>query len=83
MKRIMFLVPLLLCACKGGMKNDSEWSLGFETKLVLRQIGPKDTDAESLVYVDFADWAKQPLIDWIIKNEQSPSEEVIGELTNE
>lgn len=81
MKRLLFLLPLLF-ACKGGMKNDSKYVVSFGTSLTFEQIGPKDVNAESLMYIDFMDWAKQPLIDWIAKNEQSPNDDVIAELND-
>ena len=62
------------------MKNDSEVLLTFGTTLSIKHVGPKDVNDESLIYLDFADWAKQPLIDWIVKNEQSPGNEVVEEL---
>lgn len=83
MKRFIPLVLCLLVGCQGFMRDDAEIRIGFETAVILQHIGPKDADKKSLIGIDFMDWAKKPLVDWIVENQQSPGDEVIEELNGE
>lgn len=69
--------------CKAYMQDDGEFKVTFGTTLSFQSVGPKDVDRVSEVGLDFQDWAKQPLVDWIVKNEQSPGDDVVAELNGE
>ncbi len=83
MRKKLFLLPLavcMFCGCKGYMQDDNTFVVTFGTSLTFKSTGPKDVDRRGEVGIDFQDWAKQPLVDWIIKNEQSPGDDVVSEL---
>lgn len=66
--------------CKGYAQDDSSFVVTFGTSLTFASVGPKDTTREGKFGMDFQDWMKQPLVNWIIDNEQSPGDDVVAEL---
>lgn len=81
----LFTLPALclLVGCFGFVENDNELSVGFESKLVFKQIGPKDTTEKAKLGIDFPVWMQKPVVDWIYVNQMSPNGEVITELSEE
>lgn len=66
--------------CKAYAQDDNTFTVTFGTSLSFASIGPKDTDRRGEFGIDFQDWMKVPLVNWIIDNEQSPGDGVIAEL---
>lgn len=64
-------------------QDDNEFSVGFETNLVFRQIGPKDTDRRAEFGIDAPEWMRKPVVDWIYKNQQTPTVETVEELNGD
>lgn len=82
MKRILFLIPLMF-GCMIFAQDDNEFSIGFESKLVFTQVGPKDTDARAEFGIDAPEWMRKSVVEWIVANEQTPNEEVLDGLEGE
>jgi len=82
MKRLLFLLPLLF-GCMVFAQDDNMFSVGFETKLVFTQVGPKDTDARAEFGLDAPEWMRKSVVDWIYSNQQTPNEETVEELTTD
>ena len=80
----VFTLPALfmLIGCKAYMQDDSKFVVSLGTSLTFETVGPKETDDIATVGVDFQDWMKKPLVDWIVESEQSPSDEVVAELND-
>lgn len=83
MKRFLPLVLCLLVGCTVFAQDDNEWSIGFESKLVLQQIGPKETDSRAEMGLDAPEWMRKSVVEWIYTNQQTPTKETIEELNSE
>ena len=69
-KKLFLLLPIVcLCGCLAYMQDDAKFVVSLGTSLTFETIGPKETDDSAKVGVDFQEWVKKPLVEWVIDSD--------------
>lgn len=66
---LLALFSFTMFGCKGYMQDDNTFLVTFGTTLTFKSTGPKDVDRRGEVGIDFQDWAKKPLVDWVLDSD--------------
>ena len=78
------LVLFSLCSgCKAYAQDDNTFTVTFGTSLTFASVGPKKTDTRAEAGLDFQDWVKKPIVEWMIDSDGDGEFDQSGELNDE